>query len=552
MNQRPSMVGWYDPGQLARTAVDVLVSTTFGRHSDKRLLEALTSQTPPEYSYQDSDEIWIDYVADTGDGWNPTYAVAAAVGATELEVADRGGKPLRLPRGRLLILGGDEVYPIADRENYRRRLLEPFEAAFPMSEEPHPEVFAIPGNHDWYDSLVSFTRLFCSTGEDRSRWLGGWKTRQSRSYFALRLPGRWWLLGTDVQLGADLDEAQVAFFRGVASRMGTEDRVILCNAVPEWIYQAKYGKWSSEYDASNLRFLEEKVLGNRVAVVIAGDSHYYRRYSTDGDGKQRIVAGGGGAFTHPTHDLPDSDLPGSFVHRASFPSAPESRRYCWRNLLFPFLNRTFGSLTGAIYFVSAWTLLPKSLIDTGAPVSGLLSDVVSHLGGGPGPLVWLFLVLGGFILFTDTHSIRYRLIAGLLHGILHVSAACCAGWAVCLAITPGAAVTPEASVVRGVLVMAGTLAAGWLLGGLIMGGYLLISLNVFGRHANEAFSSLQCQDWKCFLRMRVGGDGTFTIYPIGLRRVPRRWKEVNGPPRLAGIDARATPPALIESPIEVH
>jgi hypothetical protein len=33
--------------------------------------------------------------------------------------------------------------------------------AFEGSEEPHPEVFAVPGNHDWYDNLVSFTRLFC-------------------------------------------------------------------------------------------------------------------------------------------------------------------------------------------------------------------------------------------------------------------------------------------------------------------------------------------------------------------------------------------------------
>src|SRR6185436_15005925 len=37
------MVGWYDPGQLMRTGVEVFFSTLFGRHSDFRLMEALTT-----------------------------------------------------------------------------------------------------------------------------------------------------------------------------------------------------------------------------------------------------------------------------------------------------------------------------------------------------------------------------------------------------------------------------------------------------------------------------------------------------------------------------
>jgi hypothetical protein len=35
------MVGWYDPIQLGRTAVEVLLSTIFGRHADKRIMQAL-------------------------------------------------------------------------------------------------------------------------------------------------------------------------------------------------------------------------------------------------------------------------------------------------------------------------------------------------------------------------------------------------------------------------------------------------------------------------------------------------------------------------------
>jgi hypothetical protein len=84
-----------------------------------------------------------------------------------------------------------------------------------------------------------------------------------------------------------------------------------------------------------------------------------------------------------------------------------------------------------------------------------------------------------------------------------------------------------------------------------MGIYLLLSLNFFGRHGNEAFSSLAVEDWKNFLRLHINENGDLTIYPIGIRRVPRKWKcrtEGTGP-ELVSDDPRATAPELIEMPI---
>ena len=51
MPERMKMVGWYDPVQLARTGVEVAVSTLFGRHSDQRQIEALTSGDVSFYDY---------------------------------------------------------------------------------------------------------------------------------------------------------------------------------------------------------------------------------------------------------------------------------------------------------------------------------------------------------------------------------------------------------------------------------------------------------------------------------------------------------------------
>lgn len=84
-----------------------------------------------------------------------------------------------------------------------------------------------------------------------------------------------------------------------------------------------------------------------------------------------------------------------------------------------------------------------------------------------------------------------------------------------------------------------------------MGLYLLISLNVFGRHANEAFSALSIPHFKNFLRLRIAPDGTLTIFPIGLRKVPGKWKDNpdRTGPELVSDDSSATPPQLIEDPI---
>jgi len=98
------------------------------------------------------------------------------------------------------------------------------------------------------------------------------------------------------------------------------------------------------------------------------------------------------------------------------------------------------------------------------------------------------------------------------------------------------------------------LIAGWIVGSVIMGIYLLISINVFGRHSNEAFSSLAIEDWKNFLRMKIDPQGNLTLYPVGIRRVPRKWKARDGGvgPEIVSADPRATGPELIESPVLIR
>ncbi len=545
---RRKMVGWFDPAQLAPSGIQVVLSTIFGRHADHRLLEALASSAGDDmfdYSaYGNGQAFWLDYAADLGDGWDSTYAVAYHLAQPTLAV---GGQETR--RGSILIFGGDEVYPIASRAEYEARLVAPYATALRHSASPdHLDLFAVPGNHDWYDSLVSFTRLFIA-----KQWLGGWRCPQARSYFAAKLPGHWWLLGTDVQLGSDIDQPQIEYFQQVAQHMKDGDQVILCNAEPHWIYAAAYGIDDSDYSERNLAFLENKVLERRVAVFLSGDLHHYRRHATD-DGFQKITAGGGGAYLHPTHGMNVDLLAGGYKKRACFPDESTSRKLCWRNLLFPVNNPKFGLVTAILYVLTAWSVK--------APIGEFgLRDILQAARvtlhealNSPAAAFWGIATIVGFWLFTDTHSRRYRIIAGPLHGLAHALAAFLLGWGgsyLCVHEIGFAFGSIRQLLLSGLLIAAG----GWPAGSFIMGLYLFVSLNWFGRHHDEAFSALSIRDWKNFLRIRINADGELTIFPIGLRRVPRQWKsrDPGAPgPELVPDDLAATAPELIEPPIAVH
>jgi hypothetical protein len=567
--KRAKMVGWFDPGQLARTGIEVVVSTLFGRHSDFRLLEALVPQTGEcdffdhTYNYNcDADgryvnmdktspraepEIWIDYVSDVGDGWNPTYTMAYYLGlpALDLQLPGNRGK-ISTHQGSVLIFGGDEVYPTASRSVYEERLVAPYQAAYQSAGKP-PHVYAVPGNHDWYDSLVAFTRLF-----SQRRWFAGWQTHQTRSYFAVKLPRGWWILGTDVQLGSDVDKAQVEYFGEIADKhMQPGDRVILCNAEPHWVYSATYRDYDATvYNESNLKFLD-KLLDNKVRVYLAGDLHHYRRHEDPG-GNQKITAGGGGAFLHPTHAPDASELEQDYKVKTSFPDAKTSRRMTWGNLKFGLTNPQFGLATGLIYTLTLWAIKPAIGAETNL-LRAAKTTLVAALAS-PFEASWVLAIFLGFLLFTDTHSKPYRIIAGSLHGLTHLFAAFLIGWGSLYAISkwgPG-----DAKPIWQLGLFAGLmLVGGYIAGPLIMGLYLLISLNGFKRHSNEAFSALKSEDYKHFLRMKIDQNGDLTIFPIGIRRVPRKWRETEvGTPgaRYVPDDKAATEPELIEAPIVVR
>jgi hypothetical protein len=444
-------------------------------------------------------------------------------------------------------MGGDQVYPVPTSAEYGNRLLGPYEAVMPCPPPGGaPELFAIPGSHDWYDGLVNFTSIFC-----RQRPIGAWQTSQARSYFALRLPHRWWLWGIDLQFGDYLDEPQLAYFRDAAEGMEHGDRVILCMAK-----EVESGRKSTEVCSDrDLAHLEREVLrpaGGRIVLYLKSGRHHYARYEAAGGGSQLVTAGGGGAFLHPTHHLPETvdppgvDGAGPYRRAAVYPSAEKSRSLRKRVWLLPAYNLPLAAALGAIQVMVVFMLTLH--LDERHRHAGF-GDLLRALWESPTAFLLIILIVvsfGAMIRLAHDASGVPRLLIGIGHSALQFG-----GLGAVIVIA-----SEMTSAVDGAPGLVAFLTVVWLLGG--VGGVLGVSgylwaTNSLGYHGNEAYAPLHHMDQKNFLRLHIDASGGLTLYPIGVDRVSRKWRfhpegadhepwltPVDGPPRAH----------LIEPPVE--
>ena len=168
------MAAWYDPGLLLATGIRSVISTLFGEFADKReAIAAANAIQPTPRSTASSiipnrnpdGDFWFDYLADTGDGWNPTYRDGAAARRPRTALTRRascraGGcsssaatRSIRPRRARNIATGSS--YPFDQAYWPERRAALAGRKAHGRTSTP------IPGNHDWYDGLNSFFGLFC-------------------------------------------------------------------------------------------------------------------------------------------------------------------------------------------------------------------------------------------------------------------------------------------------------------------------------------------------------------------------------------------------------
>jgi len=489
-----------DPDELTRRIAQELG----GDANAKSLSEAM------------EEDLWIDFVADTGDCSSVSHAVAKML-FENYDVADPdapGGR-LHLPRGRLLVFGGDTAYPVATDLEIHNRVIVPFNRALRKAHDgKHRVLLGIPGNHDWYAGLDGFGRMFRrrkgsldrasrvdTDTIDKSGQVGhfvewveafsvgrfvgkrpvlpleGYTPVQSASYWALRLAPGLDLWGPDRQLRA-VDFQQRTYFAEARGhgKEGGEGGVILVLADPAHAFLEP-----SPAGQDILRALDVSIEGDGL-LVLAGDTHHYCRQRF-GEGLH-ITAGGGGAFLHPAR----IDRAGLQAPEAEFPG-PRASLALALQIPFQIAHGRSGVL---IHAAIALLYSPTFGVDIAsgkasphaAGITALVAFLVLFLVGGwrtgkavrIGALAALTGVVIGFVPFGLAaaapfvfHKFGLRAHGAFGLGVFFTSA-----------------------------IYLGTLAF----------GVFLTALTLFGLELHQAFSALAHPGYKHFVRLRVRKDGS--------------------------------------------
>lgn len=233
------------------------------------------------------------------------------------------------------VICSDVIYPSGDVNEYLGKFYLPYQH-YPGA------IYALPGNHDWYDDLTSFMVHFCDAeplppparlgrriGRDGLRlWL--WRTPEAidpavkaagramrpRPPSSQLQPGPYWaieagpitIVGIDTGILGGIDGAQAAWLRQVSA--GPKPKILLTGK--PLIVNGERVPGAIAGEQATVDDIVRDPRNNYVA-AIGGDIHNYQRYPVNLDDGRRIeyiVAGGGGAFMHATHHIPQVALEG--------------------------------------------------------------------------------------------------------------------------------------------------------------------------------------------------------------------------------------------------
>lgn len=525
---KPKMVRWYDPLLLLRTGIRSLLASSVGQITDNREMQTVAQRGTAEIvDYSARNDLWLDFIADTGDGYVATHGIARCLAADRLEAEDQ-----QLPRASVVVCGGDLVYPDASIDNYIRRTCRPFQDACETYDFA-AEFYAIPGNHDWYDGLRAFEDLFCHDDPDNPRWpLGNWRKPQTHSYCALHLPGNWWLLGLDLQLEGRINPSQRRFFKQLLGQLAPGARIIICTASPFWTH----ARQTNEARTIDWLLKACRDASARVELILAGDMHHYSHYRPSADDEPHLLtAGGGGAFLHPTHHLKQALTPieagvadSAYELEATYPTALKSRWLTLKNLGFATLNWKISLFVGFVYTLLVWLLETRfwsgtqqlserflSVLQNNNTVTEALGRLFGMLPQSPEFALVVLLTTAGLISFNQECTWRMKIILGVVHTIFHLIGLCVTYWmAVEMTLWWHESINDLRFAFLWLLLSMLVLGGG--VGGTVFGLFLIVSNLCFKANLSNAFSAMRIAEFKNLLRLHIDAHGALTVYALGL------------------------------------
>lgn len=322
MPERVPAFSWRRPVVLWRSRNDT-IAKLFGDPSNgirRRCVAALADRgTRAGFTMHRSEESYsFLLMGDTGEGDRSQYAVVPPA----LNVASDTD---------FMVIASDVIYPCGEAADYPDKFFRPYQGY------PGP-IYAVPGNHDWYDGLRGFLRVFCdldleclpgpwlgrfgfvprllwrrpgevdgkALDEARERYRGSPKQRaaQPGPYWAIDTPALR-IVGIDTGITGGIDRDQGAWLREVSA--GPKPKLLITGKP---LYVDDTVRPGQIEGGGTVDAIIKDPAHNYVA-AIGGDIHNYQRYPIkldDGRTLQYLVSGGGGAFMHATHTIPRTRL----------------------------------------------------------------------------------------------------------------------------------------------------------------------------------------------------------------------------------------------------
>jgi hypothetical protein len=462
-------------------------------------------------------DLWLDFVADTGDDVAVSRAVARLIFAEyELPDPDVVGSYVSAPRGEILLFGGDTAYPVATAQEITNRVIVPFNQVLETLPSGPPRVLlGIPGNHDWYDGLDGFARMFRRSPDDEegvarpsvlgisqrmieryAEWarqfvrggtiekpkalaLTGYQPVQAASYFALPLTSRLHMTAVDRQL-SNLDSRQVRYFESWRNCSPDVSQLVLLPD-PLFAFGAPSRTGTAMVEALNLD------LETKPHFLLSGDVHHYERIQHGV--ALHITAGGGGGFLH-----------GAPMRREQRLMAGAQSRRLLLQVPWKVMRGNSGFLP---HIVLAVLFLPAMWVGLNA---------FQRLG----------FILSAPILITVVTTLIYSLIGDIRKGgILVFALSFGAGIATATIPIFASVVIVRLAASAHVtlplwLIATLTFAVAVFYGAFVFGAFLAL-LTLLGLEETQAFTALDHPGFKHFVRLRVRRDGSAVdFWTLGL------------------------------------
>ncbi len=238
--------------------------------------------------------------------------------ASQLILKDMVVKVTNEPEVKFVVISSDVIYPTGSMKDYERKFY------LPMKGVTKP-VYAIPGNHDWYDALEGFTANFfqpdlarksmlarintdleistTSTGKidemiasaETLRKEYGVSTGYQEAPFFQVSNGNFILLCLDTGIKRQLDSLEMTWLKSVLENSKGKFVMALLGH-PFYAIGEYQGNMNPEFEK-----LHALLRSYKVPVVMAGDTHdfeYYKELPRQNDNHvmHHFVNGGGGAY----------------------------------------------------------------------------------------------------------------------------------------------------------------------------------------------------------------------------------------------------------------